>query len=108
MPVEYQLLGIVSDKDHFYAIGFSQKNEVIFETFTTTGNSLSKISLPLPFNVLSEEIRFDEIFYTYESDIYWCCQDNDNCYFLSYNVETSEWTNTWIIEKRHRHSCLWM
>ena len=106
LPVDDRLLGIVADTDSFYTIGLAENNEIVFEKFTPTGESVSKNSLPLPFETAFDNIHFDKIFYQYGSDIYWCFQDSTTCYFLSYNIETAEWSNTWAVEMRPEPSVL--
>lgn len=100
LPMEYHLLGVISDTERFVTVGFNDKNEIVFETLTAHGKSINKkaITLPLVFELSDEDIYFDDVFYMYGSDIYCCFYLGNKCCFVSYNVDQYKWTNWWVVE----------
>lgn len=99
ITMEYGLLGIVADTDCFYVIGFSDDDKLIFETLAPDGRSTQKNIIPLPtfIQLSQEDLRFDDIFYMYNSEIYCCLMFGQRCCFLSYDISSNQWENLWSI-----------
>lgn len=100
--MEYGLLGTIADTDCFYVIGFTDDDKLIFETLKPDGTSVNKNIIPLPMfvQISQEDFRFDDIYYMYNSEIYCCLMFGQRCCFLSYDILTNEWKNSWTIAQK--------
>lgn len=101
IPIEYGLLGIIADTDCFYAVGYTDEEEIVFDTLDPSGTSMRRNSIPLPLviQISCEEFRFDDILYMYNSEIYCCLIFQHRCFFLSYDTTTNEWKSSWVVTK---------
>ena len=101
LPMDYSVFGMVADKDCFYVISYSDLGEIVFEKFSPEGESLGKneIFLPSGFNYSPWISRTDGTYYMYGSEIYMEFHTGGECYIFSYDVESEEWKNSWIVGK---------
>ena len=101
LPMDYSVFGMVADKDCFYVISYSDLGEIVFEKFSPEGESLGKneIFLPSGFNYSPWISRTDGTYYMYGSEIYMEFHTGGECYIFSYDVESEEWKNSWVVGK---------
>lgn len=99
IAMEYGILGIIADTDCFHVIGFTDDDNIIFQTLKSDGVPVKKstIALPMFIQISRENFRFDDIFYMYNSEIYCCLMFGQKCCFLSYDTINNEWKNYWTI-----------
>ena len=97
----YGLFGMAADGNRFHTIGH-KNGKYIFETFDSEGNTIGKPETSLPFGVDYSPYTFssDGTFYMYGTEIYLNLSYEENCYILSFDIESGEWKNQWVVTKK--------
>lgn len=106
--MDYGLLGVIADTDCLHVVGFTGDDNLVFETLKTDGTSVRKNIIPLPMfiQISQENFHFDDIYYMYNSEIYCCLRFGQRCCFLSYDIITNEWKNSWTVNQNDHSSFL--